>query len=406
MVLTRRRRLWLAVSVVAAVVVAASIPVIWRLVDKPDSAQAQPVPIGTADLSGSGPGSLVSASTMPGFSRTADGSNVTAARVVYRSTNGDSGRETVVSGSVFTPTGPIPDGGWPVVAFGHPNIGINEPCGPSRSDSLLGMGRWVQTLVHDGYAVAFADYEGLGAPGMHPLTDNRTAGFNVIDSVRALRHTFKGVSNRWAAFGGSQGGGAVWAANEQAAKYAPELELVGAVAAVPAADLSGQVDKALAGTLTTDQILSLQAIIESLARLHPDLNRDDYRRGAVARYWDILSSCSGPEVLDRTRASRELKSSEIAPANPAAAERLRDYMRAWAVPQGPLSAPLYVVYGGRDTHIDPQWVTDAVARACALGGIVDSEFQPDGEHNNIQITKSLAWIHDRFEGKPVVNECP
>jgi hypothetical protein len=404
MVLTRRRRLWLAMAVVAAVVVAASIPVIWRLVDKPDQAQAQP--IGTADLSGSGPGSLISASTMPGFSRTAEGSNVVAARVVYRSTNGDSGQETVVSGSVFTPTGPIPEGGWPVVAFGHPNIGINEPCGPSRSDSLLGMGRWVQTLVHDGYAVAFADYEGLGSPGIHPLTDNRTAGLNVIDSVRALRHTFKGVSERWAAFGGSQGGGAVWAANEQAAKYAPELELVGAVAAVPAADLSGEVDKALAGTLTTDQILSLQAIIESLARLRPDLNRDDYRRGAVKRYWDILSSCSGPEVLDRTRASRELQSTEIAPANPAAADRLRDYMRAWAVPQGPLSAPLYVVYGGRDTHIDPQWVTDAVARACALGGIVDSEFQPDGDHNNIQITKSLAWIHDRFEGKPVVNECP
>jgi Secretory lipase len=404
MVLTRRRRLWLAVAVVAAIVVAASVTVTWRLIDRPDHAQAQP--IATADLSGSGPGSLVSASTMPGFSRTADGSNVTAARVVYRSTNGDSGRETVVSGSVFIPKGTAPEGGWPVVAFGHPNIGINEDCGPSRSDSLLGMSRWVQTLAHDGYAVAFADYEGLGAPGVHPLTDNRTAGRNVIDSVRALRHTFSNVSDRWAAFGGSQGGGAVWAANEQAATYAPELELVGAVAAVPAADLSGQVDKALAGTLTTDQILSMQAIIESLARLHPDLNRDDYRRGAVKRYWDILSSCSGPEVLDRTRAGRELQATEIAPANPVAAERLRDYMRAWAVPQGPLSAPLYVVYGGRDTHIDPQWVTDAIARACGLGGIVDSEFQPDGDHNNIAITKSLAWIHDRFEGKPVVNECP
>jgi hypothetical protein len=403
--LTRRRRLWLAAGVVAAILVAASIPVVWHLVDSSAQSEDRPIAVTTADLTGSGPGSLISAATMPGFSRSADGKNVAAARVVYRSTNGDSGRETVVSGSVFTPTGQIPDGGWPVVAFGHPNIGIDEPCGPSLSDSLLGMGRWVQTLVHDGYAVAFADYEGLGAPGIHPFTDNRTAAMNVIDSVRALRHTFKGVSARWAAFGGSQGGGAVWGANELAPTYAPELQLVGTVAAVPAADMSGEVDKALAGTLTTDQILSMQGIIESLGRLHPEFNRDDYRRGAVARYWNILSACSGPEVLDRTRASEELRAEEIAPATPAAADRLRDYMRAWAVPKGPLSAPLYVVFGGRDTHIDQQWVTDAIARACAFGGIVDSEFQPGGEHNNIQITKSLAWIHDRFEGKPAVNQC-
>jgi len=64
-------------------------------------------------------------------------------------------------------------------------------------------------------------------------------------------------------------------------------------------------------------------------------------------------------------------------------------MQAWAVPQGPLSAPLYVVYAGEDTNIDREWVTDAIARACALGGTVDSEFQPNNDHNNVQITR--AW---------------
>jgi hypothetical protein len=34
-------------------------------------------------------------------------------------------------------------------------------------------------------AVAATDYQGLGAPGVHPYLDAKTAGFNVIDSVRA-----------------------------------------------------------------------------------------------------------------------------------------------------------------------------------------------------------------------------
>ena len=34
----------------------------------------------------------------------------------------------------------------------------------------------------------------------------RTAGLNMIDAVRALRFTFKNVSNRWMALGHSQGG--------------------------------------------------------------------------------------------------------------------------------------------------------------------------------------------------------
>ena len=38
---------------------------------------------------------------MPDFSRTGYGRYSNAARVEYRSTNGDSGAETVVSGAVF-----------------------------------------------------------------------------------------------------------------------------------------------------------------------------------------------------------------------------------------------------------------------------------------------------------------
>jgi hypothetical protein len=285
---TRRKIFLIAAPVVlvAVVLVLAALtvgrPALDRLMSGSRSGDtSEPAPIENADLTGTGPGSLVSAVTMDGFSRTNYGRSVRSARVVYRSTSGDDGSPTVVSGTVFTPLGQPPAGGWPVMSFGHGTTGWQENCGPSLSVSLLGLDTVVNGFIERGYAVAMADYQGLGSPGIHPYSDAKTAGLNMIDAVRALRHTFDGVSDRWAALGGSQGGGAAWAADEQAAIYAPELTLVGAAGLSPAADVKGLVDKAVAGTLTEDQGPVLQGILYSLARQHQDLNLDDYRHGAA-----------------------------------------------------------------------------------------------------------------------------
>lgn len=372
----------------------------------PDAASADvPEAIGTADLTDDGPGSLVSAVKMPAFDRTNFGRSIRSARVLYRSTSGDDGTSTVVSGTVFTPiTGP-PPGGWPIVSFGHGTLGWQERCGPSLSTTLLGQVDAVQGFINRGYAVAMADYQGLGAPGIHPYSDAKTAGLNMIDAVRALRRTFDGTSNRWAAMGGSQGGGAAWAADEQAAVYAPDLTLVGAVGISPAADVAGLVDKAVAGSLTLDQGPVLQGILYSLARLHPGLNLDDYRHGAAVRYWDVLSSCGGPDVHDRTRAMKALGPNDFTPNSDAAADLLRGYLTAWALPQRQLSAPLYVEFGSDDTFIDPPWTAAAIARACALGGVVTWREDPRAGHGDVDWTDGLSWLDDRFEGKPVANGC-
>lgn len=398
------RRILPWVIVVAALLVA--IPLMWRLGGRWSADDGDgPARIVSANLAGSGSGSLESAMTMPGYSRSRQGQLVDSARVVYRSTSGDTGRQTVVSGSVFTPKGRAPAGGWPVIAFGHGTTGIDEPCAPSLSENLLGFSSVVVGYANLGYAVAMPDYEGLGSPGVHPYTDARTAGLNMIDAVRALRHTFPDVSNRWAAVGGSQGGGAAWAADEQAASYAPELELVGAVAYVPAADVAGIVDKAVANTMTADQALAFQGIVESLARTHPDVSRDDYRRGAAAKYWELLSACSGPKVSDRAAAAASVRTGDFKPVSPAAADRLRALLVAWALPQRRLSAPLAVTYSGRDTFIDPRWTTDAIARACALGGTVVWQLQPDKGHGDVDVASRFDWLADRFAGKPVANDC-
>jgi pimeloyl-ACP methyl ester carboxylesterase len=406
---TLRRVALTLTTAVGVLVVGASLPISWTLANDLIASAARsgglPVPIQTANLTGSGPGSLVSATTMPGLVTSGDGRHLQAARVVYRSTSGDDGAPTVVSGAVVVPLGPPPAGGWPIVAFGHGTTGIDEPCAPSNSDSLMGMSGVVAAMISKGFAVVMPDYEGLGAPGVHPYTDARTAGLNMIDAVRALRFTFKNVSNRWIALGHSQGGGAAWAADERAREYAPELDLVGAVALAPAADVTKFVDKAQAGTLTRDQMLAFTLIVESLSRRFPELNREDYRRGSAVRSWDVLTACSGSLVDRRPAAAVALTPAELTPSSAIAAARLRDRLQRWALPQLPLSAPMYVVYGSSDTLIDAQWTTDAIERACALGGTITWQLQQGKGHGDIDFSQALTWIVDRFAGKPVTNDC-
>jgi hypothetical protein len=376
-----------------------------RILNQFASSGGPPVHIESADLNGSGPGSLVSATTMPGLTRTIEGQGLRAARVVYRSTSGDTGESTVVSGSVFTPKGNAPAGGWPVVSFGHATLGIEKQCAPSLSPDLLGFLKYVRVLTDLGYAVALADFQGLGVKGVHPYSDSRTAGLNMIDAVRALRRTFPDISDRWAAFGDSQGASAAWAADEQAKSYAPELNIVGALAASPGADISGLVGKAQNGTLTGEQRAVLQSVIESLARLHPDLNRDDYRRGAAAQYWNVLLDCTSAGAYRRGQALQQLGPRDFTPRTPEAADRLRELLRDWALPQKPLSAPLYVWYGGKDPFVDAAWTRAAIERACAMGGVITIVFDPEAGHEPPGALDMIAWMADRFAGKPAPNDC-
>ncbi|MET0474713.1 MAG: lipase family protein [Mycobacterium sp.] len=408
----RRRALWIAVAAVVALglVVVAS-PLGFNLAGRAwqslrGDGEPKGVPIEGADLGGAGPGSLISAMTMPQFLAAAGSEEIRAARVVYRSTNGDTGAATLVSGSVFTPKGEPPPGGWPIIALAHGTTGLGKECAPSLTDDLWGLSDPVLAYVKNGYAVALADYEGLGEDGVHPYTDAKTAGLNLIDSVRALRHAFTGTSDRWLAFGGSQGGGAAWAADEQAATYAPQLELVGAVSNSPAADLTGLVVKAQRGTLTDDQMPLFLSIVESIARLHPEVNRGDFRSGAAANSWVELLSCDPDTGDSRAAARKRLAPADFAPRTSAAADRLRAVLAKWALPRGPLSAPLSVIYGGTDTYIDTQWTTDAIARQCTLGGVVQWDLQPDKGHGDIDIGSQFDWLADRFAGKPAIDQCP
>lgn len=401
-------RRWASIALVFAVATgcASAVPALVSVPALVEGA-ARPVPAESLTVAdpGSGPGSVISAETMPNLPWTVTRTGLNAVRVVYRSTRSGDGAETEVSGSVFTPAGEAPEGGWPVISFGHGTTGIETACAPSVRRDLMGLSALAAGYTQAGYAVAITDYQGLGHTGVHPYLDNQTAGYNMIDAVRALQHVLPGVSSRWAAFGGSQGGGAAWAANELAASYAPELDLVGSASLTPSANMVGLVGKAQDGTLTADQAPLMQWLLESLARVHLDLDLDDYRHGSVAQDWDALTGCTQDKASARTEAAGRIGPYDFAPRTEGAADRLRNILSRMSVPQTKASAPMLVVYGDADTYIDVEWTDEALEKACALGDVVTIDRQQGKGHGDVDGDAVNQWIGERFAGDPAANDC-
>lgn len=360
-----------------------------------------------ADYQDSGPGSLVRADELLTIDRRLSGISSIAARVVYSSTSGVDGSPTEVSGTIFAPEGQAPEGGWPIIAYGHGTTGVLPDCGPSTDPELLGSSPIVTALVRSGYVVAVSDYQGLGMEGSyHPYLDARTSGNNLVDSVRAAQKLVPGTSNRWASFGGSQGGQAAWAANEIAATYGQGLDMLGSVSLVPAADMTGLAKAASDGTLTADQKPLLQWVLVGLAKSHPEIDLDDYRRGVVEQYWDELSACGGPLAADRTSIAAQIGDDDLKPSTPEAESALEGYLREMSVPQAPAAAPMLVLYGGKDTLVSQVWTDGAIAAGCVRGDSIQSVLQPDAGHADIDGAAAFPWLTDRFAGVPATSYCP
>ncbi|MFY2791602.1 lipase family protein [Rhodococcus sp. MALMAid1271] len=360
-----------------------------------------------ADYSDDGPGSLESAEELLTIDRRLSGISSIAARVVYTSTSGVDGSSQRVSGTVFAPEGTPPEGGWPIIAYGHGTTGVLEDCGPSTDPELLGSSQIVAALVRSGHVVAVSDYQGLGLDGTyHPYLDARTVGNNLIDSVRAARKLVPNTSTRWASFGGSQGGQAAWAANELASSYGEGLDMVGSVSLVPAADITGLATAAADGTLTEDQKPLLQWVLVGLAKSHPELDLDDYRRGVVKERWDELSACGGVLAADRTALAAQISDDDLRPATPQATAVLEGYLREMSLPTGPAAAPMLIVYGGKDTLISQAWTDAAIAAGCADGDTIQYVLQPNSGHADIDGAAAFGWLQDRFAGNEAVNFCP
>ncbi len=392
---------------------AASIAVVGAIVASLTTACTQTAGAPTrqaADLTGvsvteTGPGSVVRATSVPGIDSAIRDTGARVAHVIYRSTSGIDGSGTEVSGTVVGPAEAPLAGGWPIMVLAHGTTGIDEGCAPSRTPDLAGLAGVVVSYLKMGFVVSVPDYQGLGAPGVHPYLDSATAGYNVIDAVRAARIVFPDAGPRWAAFGGSQGGAATWAANELAAERGAGRNLLGTVSLVPAADFSGLVDLAARRRLGADQLAAYTWLLIGAQRSRPGFDIDLYRRGMAARNWDVLSACAGPEGSRRNRVVARIPAADLVPATPAAAARLKEIFSGMGVAHRRASAPMLIYYAGKDEFFDPEWTRAAITRSCRLGSVIESVYQPDATHGSIDGSTYVDWLGRRMAGNRVDNDC-
>jgi S-formylglutathione hydrolase FrmB len=362
-----------------------------------------------------GAGTVVADTALPDLDPSLRDAASWARGMTYRSRSGIDDDNTHVTGSVFVPKGNPPDGGFPVVALAPRTVGTGPDCAASLSPNLLGSAAAAAALLQDGYVVFVPDYQGLGTPSdgktdtaektwYHPYLDSTTAGYVIIDGVRAAKTLVPAAtSDSWAALGSLEGGQAAWAANELVDNYGSGLDLIATASLSPIADFEGLADAAMAGTLTADQKLVYVAYLAAVKSQHEyDVDLDDYRRGAAQQNWDALLSCQRP---DRTALAEQIPPEDLKPASEQALGTLRGYLRKTTLPQGPTAAPMYVIYGGRDPTIPAAWTERAIGRACQMGDVIQVAEWPDKGHRDIDPLAAVGWLTDRLKSNPSANDC-
>jgi pimeloyl-ACP methyl ester carboxylesterase len=332
--------------------------------------------------------------------------------VLYHTTSVD-GKDVAVSGTVAIPKGPPPAGGWPVVSWAHGTTGDAAECAPSR-DEAGGPERWylkdVDDLLDDyvqhGSAVVQTDYEGIGTPGVHPYLVGVAEGRDAIDIVRAARGLDSHVGTRYVVIGHSQGGQSALFAASIAPAWAPELQLLGAVALAPASHL-GPWLRGLATASEPDLGFGFAGLlVRGYASIDPTIRPDAlFARGAEAFEAQLETRCV-LGLLQRdswaglTPAKTFAPGADFGPLLQRVAQNEPGSLR--------IGVPALLLQGTGDEIVAPI-ASDLLARElCAQNVALSYDPVADADHNGLVLATlgtAQAWIDARFAGAPAASNC-
>lgn len=334
-------------------------------------------------------------------------------RVLYHSTDAF-GLDLVVSGVVVTPTAAPPAGGRVVVGWAHPTTGAVARCAPSNGVDPFVVIEGASALLRAGYAIAAADYPGLGVAGQSSYLVGAAEAHSVLDSVRATRQLLAGetpaeTSDETVLWGHSQGGQAVLFAAQEARTYSPELRLRAVAVAAPAAELAMLLDDDI-GDLSGVTIGSYAfAAYESVyASRTPGLSLSTILTPAGAAATPQMSQlCLFGQLLQIHALARPLIGGYTR-ADPATTAPWAALL-AMNTPGGaPLGVPLFVAQGLKDQLVRPDATRAYVARACRDGEHVTYGQYPDDDHGSIANTAVpavLPFFSAALAGTPTPSTC-
>ncbi len=329
-------------------------------------------------------------------------------QILYYSTSALE-QPVAVSGTV-----PLPHRPWrrsgprPIVGYAVGTHGLGDQCAPSYqlasgTEQELGL---ISQALAAGWAVAVTDYEALGTPGDHTYTVAESEGRAMLDAVRAalqLPDTGLSDDSPVGIWGYSQGGGAAAFAGELQPSYAPELEIRGVAPGGVPADLLSMAEH-LDGSPSSGLLIA-GAIGFNAA--YPELNLEellnDTGRALVA---DLRDECVAQ--ISRKGANRRmaaLSTIDDPVHHPPLVARLSDNRPGETAP----TAPVRLYHAQFDQLIPIGLARDLFADYCELGTSVQFQTVPAVDHVGGAVAgapQTIAWLADRFAGRPAPSSCP
>jgi len=350
-------------------------------------------------LAAARPGALLRKQAFDGYGLPA---GARAVRILYRSKDAQ-GRAVATSGVVLIPPGKAPAGGWPVIAWAHGTSGVARSCAPSLMKDVYYGEEGLFPMVRAGYAIVATDYHGQGTAGVHQYVNKFAQAYDVIYSIPAARAAVPELGRRWVADGHSQGGMAAWSVAElEHARADPNY--LGAVAVAPGTRL---------GSVLTGMTRSLSAsfYLDYLAwAVHartPAFQPADMLTGAALdRYGDVTAKGCFYYAYARFLGDTQPPVLKTDWDKAAAAQT---FFRESDVGRQPIAGPLLVIAGEGDRTVPIAAVRATVKDACARGVALAFRAYPGLDHDPTMEKSTpdqLAWIADRFAGKPAANGCP
>lgn len=329
-------------------------------------------------------------------------------RIVYATTDGR-GRAQQVTGLVVAPREALPAAPRKVIAWAHGTWGVVPKCAPSLSPNVFDATPALADMVRRGFVVVAPDYPGLGSDMPHPYLVGPDTAHAVLDAVRAARGiSGAGAGTRFAVWGESQGGhAALWTAS-RAARYAPDLTLVGTAAAAPPTDLPANLrsgtDQNVRAMLTAFATYSWSRYYGTpLAGLFTRPQAGVVTRLAQNNCIELGKNPRLGTILGVVAVKNALRGKDIGAIRP-----WSQYARSNSVVAASVPGPLLVAQSGADPIVSPAVTRAFVQRRCATRRPTRWVPLPGGDHGHSARDSAgvtLDWIEARFAGERAPSDC-
>lgn len=346
-----------------------------------------------------------------------DGARAWRVRYLSRDVNSVNHEAT---GLVIAPTRPGTD--RPVLAWCHGTTGLGDVACPSaqpdparelityftaEATQQIDYGvPGLQGLIDAGWVVCATDYQGLGTPGLHQYTVNRTNARDAINIVHAARQLDVGAGTVLGCMGWSQGGGAAAALAELDDTDYGDLNLVGTVAMSPAIGKIGLDNPVGVTAALNDATIPPDSHLVMVLAAHQAANP------STLQLADVFTPL-GEEILEKTSDTQPVHhlndtitrlfrlKGAILKGKPSDFEAWQTAIVAGSAANRKPVAPVLVCMDSFDggTVIPVAWQNDYVAAVKALGGTVELREYPHDDHFSLPqscIADAQSWLAQRL----------